>query len=265
MDNSMMIYSEAKEIVDFFVRHLVLKVPRFAVNCFAQELSNSLLAHSKDHSTLMLNLPENSAGYYILRDADKIAPLILDALKKTATSIQEFMAYTPDLILLKIEAGKLNWFRKNESEIVDLCPLEEKIYFEIPSRVFKAAVDQRSEMLTYSQFTDISYPSDFIPLALIIPDVFGKRSKLKYKFRAVGIPVSLFSAEQLNKTTFGSYNVSESLDSSIDNEGNQSSSSLLSNAEHIDFFAPGWWERIVKSDLVDKHAVKSKSGKFVQF
>jgi len=255
MDNSM-IYSEAKEITDFFVRHLVRQVPRYKINCFAQELSNSLLTHSKDHSSLKLDLPGNPAGYYILRDADKVAPLILDALEKTAISIQEFMMYTPELVLFKTEAGKLNWIQNNQSEMVELCPFNEKNYFAIPSRVLKAAVDQRSKMLSYSQFADISYPSDFIPLIVIVPDVVGKDSKLK--FRAVGIPIFNFSAEQLNKTTFGSHNIVHYQDSPMETQEHQP------DYEKIDFFAPGWWERIVKSPLVEKYADKSKSGQFVQ-
>jgi hypothetical protein len=251
MENAM-IYLEAKEIADFFVRHLATHVPRYKINCFAQELSNSLLAHSNDHYSLKLDLPGNPAGYYILRDADKVAPLILGSLEKTAISIQEFMMHTPELVLFKTEAaGKLNWIRNNESEMAELCPFEEKNYFEIPSRVFKAAVDQRLKMLSHSQFADMSYPSNFIPLGLIASD---KNSKLKYKFRAIGIPVFIFSAEQFNKTTFGSHNIVHYQDSPMEAQEHQP------NYEKVDFFAPAWWERIFKSALVKKYADKLKSG-----
>jgi hypothetical protein len=47
-------HSEIKEVVDYFVRALIAKVPRFKINCFAQELANSLLA------LLMLEHPTDS-------------------------------------------------------------------------------------------------------------------------------------------------------------------------------------------------------------
>jgi hypothetical protein len=38
-----MVYTEIKEVTDVFVRAVISKLPRFKINCFAQEFSNDLL------------------------------------------------------------------------------------------------------------------------------------------------------------------------------------------------------------------------------
>jgi hypothetical protein len=65
-------------------------------------------------------------------------------------------------------------------------------------------------------------------------------------FQAIGLPVYMFSTEQLNKTTFGSHNSAQILDADSDDRGASGDTvphTLFSKSQKVDFFAPGWWER----------------------
>jgi len=263
-------YSEIKEVTDFFVRHMVNKLPRFKINSFAQEFSNSLLGQFQtDKPDVLRELPKNPEGYWVMRNAGYICPLLLNVLNKTAISPAEVMMHVPDLVYFKVEAGKVSWICNKESKVINLAPFADKPYFEIPLRVLKAAIEQRLNMLVYRHTFDIAYPNDFIPLVLVKQEAVGKGSKFgkNVVFRAVGLPMYLFSAEQLNKTTFGSHNSAQAqfIDSyaELNYHGPGGDARLFSDSEKIDFFAPGWWERIVMSQIVVDYADQSKNNSHV--
>jgi len=260
-----MMYSEIKEVTDFFVRHLINKIPRFKINSFAQELSNSLLVQA-DQPDALRDLPKNPEGYWVMRNAGFVCPLLLNVLNKTAISPAEVMMHIPELVYFKVEPGKVSRICNKESKVINSAPFANKPYFEIPLRVLKAAIEQRLNMLVYRHTFDVAYPNDFIPLVLVSPDVLGVDSKpgKNLMFRAVGLPMYLFSAEQLNKTTFGSHNSAQAQMIDSFNELNfkgppSCDTRLFSDSEKIDFFAAGWWERIVMSQIVVDYADQSKN------
>ncbi|KAI6183754.1 hypothetical protein M3Y97_00522800 [Aphelenchoides bicaudatus] len=205
----MTMHSEVKEVSDYFVRSLIYTVPRFKVNCFAQEFANSLLCLlTSEKPTESKDLLQNPEGYWIFRQMNYLCPMLMNVLNKCAISPIELMMGAPDVVYFKINCGMVSLASNFESKVINLAPFKSS-YFEFPMRVLKVAIQNRINMLAYRHTFDGLYPNDFIPLALVDPKILGLKEKLPVgtqAFRAVGIPIYMFSAEQLNKTTFGSHN-----------------------------------------------------------
>jgi hypothetical protein len=171
-------HSEIKEVVDYFVRALIAKVPRFKVNCFAQELANSLLSvlvseHPTDLKDLIRKLAfnvinintlflENPEGYWIFRQMSYLCPMLLNVLNKCAISPVELMAvvagkftptsflnqYSSEVVYFKIDRSIVSSICGTETKVINLSPFK-KAYFEIPLRVLKVAIQHHmSKLLT---------------------------------------------------------------------------------------------------------------------
>jgi hypothetical protein len=265
-----MLYSEIKEVTDFFVQHLINKLPRFKINSFAQEFSNALLAQSQAEPDASRDLPKNPEGYWVMRNLGYVCPLLLNVLDKTAISPAEVMMHIPELVLVKVEVGKVSLICNKDSKVINLGAFVNKPYFEIPVRVLKTAIEQRLNMLAYCHTFDLAHPNDFIPLILIALDPNSSKDVV---FRAVGLPMYLFSAESLNKTTFGSHNSVQTqfVDSFSElsfahgpcGDARLICDRLFCDSEKVDFFSPGWWERIVMSQIVVEYADRTKGNSHV--
>lgn len=89
----MSVHSEIKEVTDYFVRSLINKAPRFKVNCFAQELANSLLVLCVNGEPIETkDLLKNADGYWVFRQANYVCPLLMDVLNKCAIAPVELLS-----------------------------------------------------------------------------------------------------------------------------------------------------------------------------
>jgi len=265
------VHSEIKEVVDQFVHSMIAKLPRFKINCFAQELANLLLtSYFAENPGVNEDLPKNAKNYWTFRQGDYLCPLLINALNSCAISPFEFMHLIPEKVHFKIEGnGIISSVWGNESKVVNTGPFK-KTYFEVPLRVLKAAIHQRLSMVVYRHGIayDGGFPNNFIPLILVAPSSVGTKTASKAPmFQAVGLPVYLFSAEQLNKTTFGSHNTAQAPDEmasgNIFGPSGDVRSSLFSESHKIDFFAPGWWERIAMSQMVGEYVEEAKNNSYI--